>query len=50
MVMLTGWIAPAPSPCSSRKPISEPIDQEKPAATEPIRNTTSPATITGLRP
>ena len=50
MVIDTGWMAPAPKPCTSRKAISEVIDQEKPARIEPRRKTARPATITGLRP
>ena len=36
-----GKIIPAPSPCSTRKTISEPIDHAVPASTEPARNSSS---------
>ena len=41
MVCPMGRIIPAPSPCSTRKATSDPIDQAAPASTEPARNTSS---------
>jgi hypothetical protein len=41
IVCPTGRIMPAPSPCRTRKPISEPTDQADPASTDPARKTTS---------
>ncbi len=49
-VIVTGVIAPAPRPCSSRNRISDPIDQAKPHSTDPARNSAVPPTRTGLRP
>jgi hypothetical protein len=37
IVMPTGITAPPPSPCRTRKAISEPADQAAPASAEPAR-------------
>ncbi len=50
MVMATGCIAPAPTPCTSRNRIIEGIDQEKPAKIEPRTKIAIPVSMTGLRP
>ena len=50
IVIATGAIAPAPRPCTARKPISAPMLQATPQSTEPARNRPMPNRITGLRP
>ncbi len=50
IVIVTGWMAPAPSPCSSRNSTSDIIDQAKPQSAEPTRKMIMPAISTGLRP
>ena len=49
-VSATGWMAPAPTPCSRRNTISDDMDQAKPHSVEPRRNTAIPTSSTGLRP
>jgi hypothetical protein len=50
MVWPTGRIIPAPSPCSTRNAISEPIDHAAAASTEPARNSRTAASQTRLAP
>ena len=50
IVIDTGWIAPAPAPCSSRNAISDGMDHAKPHSMEPTRKMPIPAISTGLRP
>ena len=50
IVWPTGRIIPAPTPCSTRKPISDPIDQDAPASVDPSRNRSSEASQTRLAP
>jgi hypothetical protein len=40
IVMPAGMIMPPPSPCSTRKPISEPADHAMPDSAEPARKST----------
>ena len=46
----TGKSAPAPRPCTARKPTSCHISREKPAKIEPTRNTATANSSTGRRP
>ncbi len=41
---------PAPEPCSTRKPISEPISQAEPASAEPGMNSSSKTSQARLAP
>ena len=50
MVMAVGWTAPAPTPCASRKTISDGIDHANPQRIEPNRKIAIPASMTLLRP
>ena len=50
MVIAVGWTAPAPTPWTSRKTISDGIDQANPHRIEPNRKTTIPTSMTLLRP
>ena len=50
MVMPIGWIAPAPTPCTSRNTIIDGIDQANPHSIEPNRKIAMPTSITVLRP
>ena len=50
MVIATGWTAPAPTPWTSRKAISDGIDHASPHRTEPARKIAIPTSITVLRP
>jgi hypothetical protein len=50
MVIATGWMEPAPSPCNNRNAISAGIDQAKPHSVEPTRNMAMPPISTGRRP
>ena len=50
IVVATGWIEPAPRPCSRRNAINAGIDHAKPHSVEPRRKTTMPAISTGRRP
>ena len=48
--MPIGWMAPAPTPCTSRNRIIDGIDQAKPHSSEPTRKIAMPDRITFLRP
>ena len=50
MVIPTGWTAPAPTPWTRRKTISDGIDQAKPQRSEPTRKIPIPDRMTALRP
>jgi hypothetical protein len=50
MVRETGWMAPAPTPCTRRKAIREGMDQAKPQSREPSRKMAMPQSMTGRRP
>ena len=50
MVIAVGWTAPAPTPWTSRKTISDGIDHANPHRIEPKRKITIPTSITVLRP
>ncbi len=50
MVIATGCTAPAPTPWTSRKTISDGIDQAKPQRIEPTRKIAMPDRMTALRP
>ena len=49
-VMPSGWIAPAPRPCSARQTTSAGIDQASPQNSEAAVNTAMPVMSSGLRP
>ena len=50
MVMPMGWMAPAPTPCTSRNRIIDGIDQANPHSSEPNRKIAMPESITFFRP
>ena len=50
IVIAIGATAPAPRPCTARKPISAAMLQATPHSTEPTRNSPMPNSIIGLRP
>ena len=50
MVMLIGWTAPAPRPCTARKTISAVMLQAAAQKMEPTRKRPMPTSMTGLRP
>ena len=50
MVSVIGMIAPAPSPWTARKTISEVMSQAEPQRIEPSRKSPTPTNMIGLRP
>ncbi len=44
------WMAPPPSPCTTRNAIRDPMSHAQAHSSDPIRNSTLPAIRTGLRP
>ena len=50
IVIDTGSTAPAPSPCTARKTMSEVMSHAKPQRIEPMRNSPMPTSMIGLRP
>jgi hypothetical protein len=50
IVMLIGWTAPAPIPCTARNTMRLSMLQAAPHSTEPRRNAPIPKNMIGLRP